>query len=133
MRALNRLNYAAVGIGNNEMAIPLIDALSEYSLNNPSPQVLAANLLNRVENFPSQAGQSMVGAWQMVSSDRISSKPGAARSNLPKVGVVGIVADSVEKGVMDPTVQFAPVAKALPAAVSPPHAPHPDLPALPFH
>jgi hypothetical protein len=113
MRALNRLNYAAVGIGYNETALPLIEALSEYSLNNPSPRVLAANLLNRVQNFPAQPGESMVGTWLTITSDMISAKAGQPKGSLPRIGVVGVVAESVAKQVQDPTVRFAGVNKEL--------------------
>jgi hypothetical protein len=117
MRALNRLNYTAVGIGSKELAVPLIDALSEYSLNNPSPRVLAANLLNKVENFPSQPGQSMVGSWEMVSS-----KPGAL-----KVAVTCVVADSVVKEVKDASVRFETVEKVLPNVLIQLQAQQPEL------
>jgi hypothetical protein len=122
MRALRRLNYTAVGIGRNEMAMPLIEALSEYSLNNPSPRVLAANLIQKEENFPSKPGQSMVGSWAMVAS-----KPGT-----PKVGVVSVVAASVVKQVQDPTVRFDAVEKALPAVLTQLQPQQPELLVLLF-
>src|SRR5262249_3695499 len=44
MQALDLMKYVAVGVGPNEIAMPLTTALGEYSLNNPAPSVLAANL-----------------------------------------------------------------------------------------
>jgi hypothetical protein len=122
MRALNQLNYTAVGIGRREMAVPLIDALSEYSLNDPSPRVLAANLLNKVENFPAQPGRSMVGSWEMLAT-----KPGA-----PRVGAACVVAGSVVKEVKDATVRYEAVEKALTSVLTQVQAQKPELLVLLF-
>lgn len=111
MRALHRMDYAAVGIGRNEMAIPLIDALSEYTLNHPLPRVLAANLLKKKENFP-----DMVRSWEIVA------RPGA-----PRVGVVGAVDQSVAQQVNDPTIRFADLATTLPETLREMEAQKPDL------
>ncbi len=111
MKALHQMDYTAVGIGRHEMAIPLIDALSEYSLNNPRPRVLAANLLKKKENFP-----DMVGSWE------IAARPGA-----PRVGVVGAVDQSVARQVNDPMVHFADLTTALPAVLNEMDAQKPDL------
>ena len=122
MQAYQRLKYAAVGIGRNEMALPLIDALSEYSLNNPSPRVLAANLLKKEENFPSgEGGKSMVGSWTV-----------AAPQGGPRVGIAGVVAASVSKQVQDPHVAFAPAEAALGGVVKELAAQKPDVLVLLF-
>jgi hypothetical protein len=122
MQAYQRLTYVAVGVGRNEMALPLIDALSEYSLNNPTPRVLVANLLRREENFPSgDAGKSMVGAWTV-----------AAREGLPRVGVAGVVAPSVSQQVQDPNVKFGPVEATLPAVLKELEPQKPDVLVLLF-
>src|SRR5439155_3689384 len=54
MRALQLMGYSAAGIGENEIAMPLMDALVQFTLQNlgKQPHVLAANLLNKKENFP---------------------------------------------------------------------------------
>lgn len=44
MKALNLIGYKAIGLGRAEMLMPLIDALGQYSANNPQPRPLAANL-----------------------------------------------------------------------------------------
>jgi hypothetical protein len=101
MKALHKMGYTAVGIGRHEMALPLIDALSEYTLNNPFPRVLAANLLKKEENFP-----EMVRSWEI-----------AAPHGAPRVDVVGAVDQSVARQVNDPTIRFAGVATTLPETV----------------
>ena len=111
MKALHLMDYSAVGIGRHEMALPLIDALSEYTLNNPFPRVLAANLLNKAENFP-----GMVRSWE------IAARPGA-----PRVGVVGAVDQSVARQVNDPTVRFGDLATTLPVSLKEMDAQNPDL------
>lgn len=111
MKALHQMDYTAVGIGRHEMAIPLIDALSEYTLNNPFPRVLAANLLKKEENFP-----TMVRSWE------IAARPGA-----PRVGVVGVVDQSVARQVNDPTIRFADLAATLPVSLKEMEAQKPDL------
>jgi hypothetical protein len=122
MEALRRLGYTAVGIGRNEMAMPLIDALSEYSLNNEWPRVLAANLLKKVEKFPSGSpGKSMVRSWEV-----------AAQESGPRVGVVGVVGGSVIKEVRDPDVGFEAVERALPEALKEIAVQKPDLLVLLF-
>jgi hypothetical protein len=102
MKALDRMGYTGVGIGRNEMAMPLIDALSEYALNNPSPPVLSFNLLKREENFP-----QMLHTWAV-----------AATPNGPRVGAVAVVSPSVAKDVRDATVKFDALEQALPAALT---------------
>jgi hypothetical protein len=116
MRALNHLGYTAVGIGRNEMAIPLIDALSEYALNNPTPRVLSANLLNKDLNFP----------------DTLKSWVIATPKNAPKVGVIGVVAKSVAQQVNDPMVKFDDVDNAVMGVLKEIQPHQPDLLVLLF-
>jgi hypothetical protein len=92
MEAMKRIHYTAVAVGQNEMAMPLLEALGEFALNNPSPRVLAANLLKKEDNFP-----GMVASW-VVAADRG-----------PRVGVVGVVGPSVAREVKDDSVKFADV------------------------
>jgi hypothetical protein len=116
MQAYHRLNYTAAGTGRNEMALPLIDALSEYALNNPSPRILAANLANKEQDFPSEPGKSMVGSWEV-----------AVRGNAPKVGIVGVVAPSVAKEVQDPSIKFSAVEQVLRGALQQLQAQKPEV------
>jgi hypothetical protein len=98
MEALKRLNCSAIGIGRNELAIPLIDALGEFALNNPSPRVVCANLLKKDENFP-----GMVASWELAD------RPGA-----PRTAFVAVVGPSVAKTVKnDPAIAFGPVDQTL--------------------
>jgi hypothetical protein len=93
LKALKLMDYTAVSIGKNEMALQLVDLLSDFPLNNPSPKVVAANLLNRGKG---QLFEPTVASWQI-----------AGKGGAPKVGVFGIVAPSVDKEVRDPDVSFA--------------------------
>ena len=88
------MRYTAVGIGQNEMALPLLDALGEFALNNPSPRVIAANLADKI-----------AGA---VESYEIAGSPG-----IPRVGVVAAVGPTVARAVNDPMVKFDEVKKKL--------------------
>jgi hypothetical protein len=97
MEAMKRMRYAAVGIGQNEMALPLLDALGEFALNNPSPRVIAANLADKKDSF--------AGA---VESYEIAGSPG-----IPRIGVVAAVGPTVARAVNDPMVKFADVKKTL--------------------
>jgi hypothetical protein len=97
MDAMKRLGYAAVGIGVNETTLPLFEALGEYALNNPTPRVVSANLLNVPNKFPDMV-------WQY----EVAERPGS-----PLVGAVGVVAPSVAQEIKDPDAKFGPVDKAL--------------------
>lgn len=91
MESLKLLNYSAVSFGQNETGLPLFDALASFSLNNPTPRVLAANLQNKGGNF-----FDAVGSWLIAGGD----------GTIPKVGVVGLVGASVQKEVKDAAVRF---------------------------
>jgi hypothetical protein len=101
MEAMKRIGYSAVGIGLNEMAMPLIDALGEFALNNPSPRVLAANLENRNVNFP-----GMLQPFEAV-----------AKIGVPRVGVVAAVGPTVAQAANDPQVKFSDVQTTLKNAI----------------
>jgi hypothetical protein len=94
MKALDVLGYSAVGIGQGEMAMPLIEALGNYTLNNPSPRVLAANLAER------EKGQLFHG---LVDSWKVAAPPGA-----PRVGITSLIDRSVTDKVKDPNLKLAP-------------------------
>lgn len=116
MEALNRLGYTAVGIGQTEMSLPLFEGLTEFSLNNPKPRVLSANLVNKETNFPDMVESSILGG----------------KGNEPKIGIVGVVAPSVSGLVRDPGVMFDPLEKALPPAIAQIKAQKPDIMVLLF-
>ena len=80
MKAMKVMGYTAVGIGANEASMPLFDALAEYSLNDPAPAVVSADLRDRDEKFP-----GMTKAWQ---ADAV---PGASVS----LGVTAVIGPSV--------------------------------------
>jgi Cytochrome c554 and c-prime len=102
LEAMKRMRYTAVGIGLNEMSLPLIDALGEFALDNASPRIIAANLANKKDNFPKDNSSNMVESYEI-----------AGARGLPKVGVVGAVGPSVAKSVNDPMVKFEDVRKTL--------------------
>jgi hypothetical protein len=99
MEALNLMDYAAVGVGKNEMAMPLIAALANYTLNNPSPAVVAANLLKRDKGEPFDG---------LIKSGTVVGKGTA-----PRVGVIGLVGPSVKEKANDPLVQLHPKTSAV--------------------
>jgi 2',3'-cyclic-nucleotide 2'-phosphodiesterase (5'-nucleotidase family) len=77
MEALKRMDYAAVGIGEYEIALPLKEALDNYALNEPQPRVLCANLKNlRAKNNPFEGE---VEAWKVVDDQRGRVDGSAAR------------------------------------------------------
>jgi hypothetical protein len=120
MDGMRLIGYSAVGIGLNEMAMPLIDALAEYALNNVSPRVLSANLLNKQVNFPGPNG-SMVASWDLAQP------PGA-----PRVGVMGVVARTIAGQVRDPNVNFGDAAKSIETELTLLQEKKPDLLVLLF-
>ncbi|HMF15461.1 MAG TPA: multiheme c-type cytochrome [Gemmataceae bacterium] len=99
MMALKQMKYPAVSFGSYEAAMPLIDALTAFTLNNNDPStgkplppfVLAANLDKKEESFP-----GLVESWKIVDV------PDAKL----KIGVVGVVGPSVAKEIKDPAVRL---------------------------
>ena len=105
MRAMDQMGYAAVNVGEYEMRMPLPVVLGNFALNNPTPRVVAANLLNRQ---PGQVFAGTVFDWAL-----------ADKTTGPKVGFLGLISQSVENKVKDPNVTFHPktalvLGKALP-------------------
>jgi hypothetical protein len=94
MNALKRMGYAAVGLGENEAAMPLFNALGEFALNEPKPRVLVANLLNRDENFPQHEG---LRSWEAVQPTGSSLR----------LGITAVVGRTVAERIKDPKVRFA--------------------------
>lgn len=103
MQAMKLMGYRATAVGQQELAMPLLDALSKYSLQkgNEFPRVHLANIDNP-EDFPGADGGSA-----LTRSDVIAGKSGI------KVGVIGVAgAEVVQKGV-DRSVKFSPNAGAV--------------------
>jgi hypothetical protein len=94
MKGLDLLGYTAMGIGPNEMTMPLIEALALYSLNNPTPRVVAGNLQDR---GPGQLYNGMVESWAVASPPRA-----------PRVGVIGLIGARAMAKVKDPNMKLAP-------------------------
>lgn len=117
MEALQAIGYSAVGIGQYEMELPLLDALAHFALEHPSPRMLAANLLNKNVNFPSANGGSMVGSWEIA----------GGQNGVPKVGVTCIVGPSVAMLVKDPAVQFEATERVLPEVLKGLQGQNPDV------
>lgn len=67
--------------------MPLFNALAEFALNEPTPRVVAANLLDREKEFPDQ-----VSAWQKVD----------IKGSDIKLGVTGVVSPNVAEKIKDP-------------------------------
>jgi hypothetical protein len=98
MQALKMMNYKAVGVGKEELAMPLLNALTKYSVQkgNEFPKVHAANIANR-EDFPGSNGGSA-----LTESDIVTGKSGLA------VGVISVAgAELVQKGI-DRSVKYLP-------------------------
>lgn len=95
MKALHKMNYTAVGIGEREFNMPLIDALGVYRLNNPEPRILAANILT---GETEKVIRDMVDGWHIVEDKQ---------KRIPAVGIVGLVGRSVSDKVNDPDIVFA--------------------------
>jgi len=109
MKAMNLMGYKAVGVGKEELALPLLDGLAKYTLQNGNeyPRMHAANIDNRDE-FPGPDNKTS----SLTESDTLTSKSGVS------VGVMSVAgAELVARGV-DRSVKYAPnagkvVAKAL--------------------
>jgi hypothetical protein len=112
MKALDLLDYAAVGIGQGEIAMPLLEALANYALNNPSPRVVAANLQDRGAN---QLYNGMVEAFELA---------GKHKGTAPRVAISGLISDEVVARAKDPNVK---VDKTLRQTLGQLRAQKPDL------
>jgi hypothetical protein len=113
MEALKKMGYTAVALGEYEMNMPLLDALANYALNNPSPRALAANLRNKDKG---QEFDGMVHSWKVTGG-----------KGQVKVGVVASVGPSVAKRVKDPDVAFDAGPKVLPKMLQQMRAEKPEL------
>src|SRR5947207_1721357 len=111
MEAMKLIGYAAVGVGPNELAMPLERAITEWQLNSPSPRTLAANYAER-DAIP-----------DTIFSYKIATPAG---SDI-RIGVIGVVGHTVGKEVKDPRVTFKAVKDVLPNALKVLTKEKPDL------
>jgi hypothetical protein len=113
MKALNQMGYLGVGLGRNEMEMPLLRTLGEFPLNNPAPRVLAANLKEKDNNFASAVLSTA------------STGPGEA----PRLGVIGVVGPTVQQGVpkQSPEVEWSATPEALTASFKELQAQKPEI------
>jgi len=86
MQAMKVMGYKATAVGQEELAMPLLNALTKYTVQkgNEFPRVHAANIDNS-EDFPGGDGRKSA----LTQSDVIATKSGV------KVGVVGVVGGEV--------------------------------------
>lgn len=110
MKALKLMGYTAVGIGANEMRMPLSQCLGEYALNNKEPRVVVANLNAADEKFPDETSPC---AFFPAEKPREFPK---LHGQVPKVCFIGAVGPSAAdpKQVRDPDVTFEANSKAIP-------------------
>jgi hypothetical protein len=96
MQAMKMMEYKAVGVGQEELSMPLLSALTKYTLQNGNeyPKVHASNVSNR-DDFPGNKGGSA-----LTESDILTSKSGVS------VGVISVAgAELIQKGV-DRSVRY---------------------------
>jgi hypothetical protein len=84
MRALEKMNYAAVSFGEYEANLGLSSVLDEYAANNPRPRVVIGNLLDAEANFP-----TMTEPW----------KQAEAKGSALKVGVTAVVGPTTAEAI----------------------------------
>jgi hypothetical protein len=105
MEGHKRLGYRAVGLGENELLMPLFDAIGSFALNEPSPRVLCANLAEKENNFPNIV---------------LASEVTEGKNNTPRVGFLSVVgpakADDLQKRSGN-DVRFEPLDKVLPREI----------------
>lgn len=97
MKALQMMNYRAIGLGKEEMALPTVDALAKYAIQpgNEYPKILAANVTNR-QAFPGLHDAEIV----------------TAKSGLT-VGVISVAGMELIQRNVDNNLQFGNTAVAV--------------------
>src|SRR5215510_10338658 len=85
MRALHAMGYRAIGIGKQELGVPLTTALAQYSAqDNPRPRPVAANL----------AGVDPAGIYHALNARPFEIIEG--KGGVPAIGVVGMIGKTVQ-------------------------------------
>lgn len=115
MMALKAMDYCAVGIGANEMQLPLFPAIGEYALQHARPRLLAANLLSKDNDFPGDANDykdrqpSLIGNWHV--------EPVKLADKEFKVGIIGVVGPTVADKARNQNLKFAENKTVIPAVL----------------
>ncbi|HEY7155063.1 MAG TPA: multiheme c-type cytochrome [Gemmataceae bacterium] len=117
MKALDRMGYLGVGVGEYEAAYSLAKIEGEWAANSDTPAVLVGNLKEPENTFPFLKTKTT----QMV--------PGA---NL-KVGVTSIVGPTTAEHIKDPAVKLEGSESTLKKLVQKMRAENVDLPILLYH
>lgn len=94
MKSLDAIGYSAIGVGQAEMAMPLIESIAAYSLNNPTPQLVSATL---VHPDTDQVIRLHLKPTVVARSDK---------ANAPTLGVSSLIGPSVLNNVNDPDLGF---------------------------
>lgn len=127
MASLEAIGYAAIGVGENEYKLNLVDVLARFTLQKPDayPRVLAANLADKVNQFPLDGKRSMVGDWLTTSGD----------GGAPRVGVVSVAGRKVANDVikLNPNIAFDDNAAVLKATLAELDKQKVDLKVLLYH
>lgn len=107
MQALQLLGYSGIAVGVQDFNLPLHQGLAEFTLQNDGadPKVMAANLNERMKEYPLDDKRSMI-------SD------GIVVGGAVKVGAIAVVGPSVERQIQNKTLTFADNGKILTAALA---------------
>lgn len=112
MEALQKMGYAAVGIGQYETEMPLLTTLAEYAIDKPTPRILAANIQNKKETFV-----DAIASWTLA----------GGQNGVPKVGIVATIGPSVAQHIKDPDVRLDANNVVLPRVLAEMQAKQPDI------
>ena len=96
MRALKEMGYSAVTFGANEVNLGLFNVLTEHSLNDPNPRVVAGNLVGAEKHFP-----EMTAPWKLA-------QPAGTPLKVGVTSIVGptVIAQMKELARADPALTF---------------------------
>jgi hypothetical protein len=99
MQAMKLMGYQVTGVGQEELALPLLNALTKYSIQkgNELPAVSLSNIDNR-NDFPDATGTGSA----LSESNLLKAKSGLA------VGVVSLAGFELTKKEIDRSVKFSP-------------------------
>ncbi|HEY7312452.1 MAG TPA: multiheme c-type cytochrome [Gemmataceae bacterium] len=117
MKALERMGYLGVGVGEFEAAYSLARIEGEWAANNDTPAVLAGNLHEPENTFP------------LLKTMAVQTVPGCG----VKVGATNIIGPTVAERIKDPTVKFERTDKSLNQLLKNMQAAKVDLPILLYH
>ncbi len=128
MKALKMMGYQVIGIGKNEFNLPLIDALAEYSIDDPLPRPLAANLhkTDKREDFYTlnvrkgdvfAAGREIIVAGQKEKAFTLGVIGGVETETDPKTGEVTAPQIMSKPQAQVNDIHFLDKQKALPKAL----------------